>query len=46
MKSVLDLIAEENGKFIVQTPKRYEFKTKDEAYQFIRYFLLCIPYNN
>ena len=46
MKSIIDLIVKENGKFIVQISlKRYEFETEAEAFYFMRSFLLRRPSN-
>lgn len=44
MKTILDLIVKENGKFIVQISlTRYEFETEAEAFGFIRNLLSCRP---
>ena len=46
MKNILDLIVEENGKFIVRISlKKYEFKTKAEAFHFMRSLLFRRPSN-
>ncbi len=46
MKSIIDLIVKENGKFIVEISlKKYEFATEAEAFHFMRSFLLRLPSN-
>ena len=44
MKTIVDLIVKENGKFIVQISlKRYEFETEAKAFGFMRMLLSRRP---